>query len=224
MKRTAILLQSFRDVNEKYKTDADLALVSHWLGTARGGSFSPAEINKFDTTTITASELIQELKQYDFSFFYFSGHAAWADNRIHIPLAKNTVVTEDDLIIPGKKQGLFFDCCRTSVPESILSPAFNFQRSALPLQAKQPDDRKAWENNINGLAEGHFVYYTTGAGQPAYSTDAGGYGTQVFFLQLLQEYTTPLTTGRFFQKLQQQPDLLQQPDWRFTGNWEEYPL
>lgn len=186
--RKAILIQNYKYGScypdlEKHKTNKDIGLVKAYLMSEIGGAFEEYEIACLLTHQIQKEQLIALIKEVDYSFIYYTGHAGYNNRQIEIPLQINQTIVESELIIENKKQWLFFDCCRTGTV-SIASPKFNFERKPNIYKKGSQRNKELWLEKMALLENFYFVYYTTLAGQFAFTNNDGGYGTQLFFLEM----------------------------------------
>lgn len=184
--RKAILLSCTSDINEGCKAEFDFSLVRSFLCSAQGGCFEEHKIIKIDTNTIDKQSLIELIDSVDYSFFYFSGHAGFSERKIQIPFINDELITEVDLIRSGKKQWIFFDCCRTE-NVTLNSPAFTLPRHTVVFTPKSDSAFQKWCNDVVNSVSFYFVYYTTALGGYAFTNEFGGYGTQLFFMTLMEE-------------------------------------
>jgi hypothetical protein len=186
--RKAILIQNYiygsiYHDHEKQKTNKDIGLVKAYLKSQLGGAFEEDEIICLSTDQIQKEGLIALIKEVDYSFIYYTGHAGFNNRQIEIPLQNDGSILESELIIENKKQWLFFDCCRTE-REPIPSPNFDFERiSNIYIKGGQIE-KNLWLEKIAILEDFFFVYYTTTAGSFAFTNNDGGYGTQLFFHEM----------------------------------------
>ena len=185
MKRKAILLRFTSNDNEFYKSDLDFGLVKHFLQSAQGGCFSEKEIIEFSTNEIDKKGLLDLIDSVDYSFIYFSGHSAFLDRLIHLQLS-DCLIKESELIRKYKKQWIFLDCCRTSKP-SMNSPEFSMQRHVGIFTKNNEKDYQNWMTNVSNQEPFYLLYHTTNLSDFAFSNDFGGYGTQIFFMTLMEE-------------------------------------
>jgi hypothetical protein len=187
--RKAILIQNYtKDADfanyEKHTTNKDIGLVKAYLMSQEGGAFDENEILCLSTHQINKEDLITLINKVDYSFIYYTGHAGCKDRQIEIPLQNGETIVESDLFIENKKQWLFFDCCRTN-KDAIPSPKFDFERLTNIYKKGGPKERQLWLDKMALIENFYFVYYTTLAGEFAFTNNDGGYGTQLFFLKML---------------------------------------
>ncbi len=186
--RKAILIQNYiygsrNSDHEKHKTNKDIGLVKTYLMSQIGGAFEEDEIICLSTDQIQKEGLIALIKEVDYSFIYYTGHAGFNNRQIEIPLLNDSSILESELIMENKKQWLFFDCCRTE-REPILSPNFNFERLINIYKKGGQIEKNLWLEKMSMLKDFFFVYYTAIAGSFAFTNNDGGYGTQLFFLEM----------------------------------------
>lgn len=187
--RKAILIQNYtKDADltnyEIHTTNKDIGLVKDYLISPEGGAFDEIEILCLSTHQINKEDLITLINEVDYSFIYYTGHAGCKDRQIEIPLQNGGTILESDLIIENKKQWLFFDCCRTN-KDAIPSPKFDFGRLPKIYKKGGPKEMQLWRDKMALMENFYFVYYTTLAGEFAFTNNDGGYGTQLFFIEML---------------------------------------
>ena len=182
--RKAILLRYAENLHEELRINRDFELVKTFLKSAPGGCFDENEIIKLKTNKIEdEQELFKLIDAVDYTFIYFSGHSAFFERHIHLPL-KDKFMRAIDLQRDNKRQWLFFDTCRTS-QESVQSPVLSFERSDIKFSEKNVQAYSQWEYDITQLPSSiHINYYTTELGNYAFTNEQGGYGTQLFFKSL----------------------------------------
>jgi hypothetical protein len=186
--RKAILIQNYiygssNADHEKQKTNKDIGLVKTYLMSQVGGAFEEDEIILLSTDQIQKEGLIALVKEVDYSFIYYSGHAGFNNRQIVIPLENDEHIFESELIIENKKQWLFFDCCRTE-KAPIHSPKFDFERFSNIYKKGGQNAKDLWLEKMAILEDFFLIYYTTNAGAFAFTNNEGGYGTQLFFLEM----------------------------------------
>lgn len=184
--RKAILLRYSEDDLEDFRSNLDIGLVKYFLQSAPGGCFEEDEIIEYKTNEIDAITILKEIDQVDYSFVYFTGHAAFIDRATWIPLKDNELIRVSDMQKKYKKQWFFFDCCRTRQAPT-LSPEFSFETSSIHFTTSIKKARQNWLEVISALPQGSCsTYYTTELGKQAFVNELGGYGTQLFFTTLSQ--------------------------------------
>jgi len=217
MKRKAILLRFTSNDNEFYKSDLDFGLVKHFLQSAQGGCFSEKEIIEFSTNEIHKQGLLNLIDSVDYSFIYFSGHSVFLDRLIHLQLS-DCLIKESELIRKNKKQWIFLDCCRTS-NLSINSPEFSLPRHVDVFTENNEKDYQNWLTSVSNLEPFYLLYRTTQLNEFAFSNEFGGYGTQIFFMTLMEKLKEKQTIS--FEELAliitNKQGLLQYPDF-VVGN------
>jgi len=186
--RKAILIQNYiygsqNFDHEKHKTNKDIGLVKTYLMSQIGGAFVEDEIMFLSTDQIQKEALIALIKEVDYSFIYYTGHAGFNNRQIEIPLLNDSSILESELIMENKKQWLFFDCCRTE-RDPIPSPNFDFERLINIYKKGGQIEKNLWLEKMSVLKDFFLVYYTTIAGSFAFTNNDGGYGTQLFFLEM----------------------------------------
>jgi hypothetical protein len=225
MKRKAILLRFTSNDNEFYKSDLDFGLVKHFLKSAQGGCFSEKEIIEFSTKEIHKQGLLDLIDSVDYSFIYFSGHSAFLDRLIHLQLS-DCLIKESELIRKNKKQWIFLDCCRTSNP-SINSPEFSLPRHVNVLTENNEKDYQKWLTSVSNLEPFYLLYRTTQLNEFAFSNEFGGYGTQAFFMTLMEQLKNKKTINfeSLFSIINSKLKAIQQSDY-LNGNAElnNYPF
>jgi len=182
--RKAILLRYAKNLHEELRINRDFELVKMFLKSAPGGCFEDNEIIELKTNEIQdEQELFVLIDAVDYTFIYFSGHSAFFERRIHIPL-KDKFIRAFELQRDNKKQWLFFDTCRTS-QEITQSPVFSFERVDIEFEEKNLESYRQWTHDINILPiPSRLNYYSTELGKYAFTNEEGGYGTQLFFKTL----------------------------------------
>jgi hypothetical protein len=192
MKRKAILLKFGFDDNELFTSGKDLGLVKYFLKSAQGGYFSDEEIVEYISSEIEKEFLVALIESVEYSFIYFSGHSLFFERLVHIPLLNNDCIKESELIRPSKKQWIFLDCCRTS-RDTIQSPEFTMARHVNLLTPGNDIAREKWEKNISNIDSFYILYYTTKLGCFSYNNNDGGFGTQLFFMKLMENASINLS-------------------------------
>lgn len=186
--RKAILIQNYiygsqNSDHEKHKTNRDIDLVKSYLMSQVGGAFEEDEIICLSTDQIQKEGLLTLIKEVDYSFIYYTGHAGFNNRQIEISLQNDGSILESELIMENKKQWIFFDCCRTE-REPIPSPNFEFERLSNIYKKGEQIEKNIWLEKMLLLKDFFLVYYTTIAGSFAFTNNDGGYGTQLFFLEM----------------------------------------
>jgi len=192
MKRKAILLKFGLDDNELFRSGKDFGLVKCFLKSAQGGSFSDEEIVEYISSEIEKEFLVTLIESVEYSFIYFSGHSLFFERLVHIPLLNNDYIKESELIRPNKKQWIFLDCCRTS-QQTIQSPDFAIARHVNLLTPRNDIAYEKWEKNISCLDSFYILYYTTNLGCFSFNNHDGGFGTQLFFIKLMENSSKKLS-------------------------------
>jgi hypothetical protein len=182
--RKAILLRYAENLHEELRINRDFELVKTFLKSAPGGCFDENEIIELKTNKIEDEiELFKLIDAVDYTFIYFSGHSAFINRRINLPL-KDKLMSAIELQRDNKRQWLFFDTCRTSL-DRVQSPVFSFERADIKFTEKNPESHRQWTNDITLLPSStHINYYCTEIGKYAFTNEQGGYGTQLFFKTL----------------------------------------
>lgn len=214
MKRKAILLKHGLNDYELFTSGKDLGLVKYFLKSAQGGCFLDEEIVEYISTEIEKDFLVSLIESADYSFIYFSGHSLFSERLVHIPLLNNDFIKESELIWPNKKQWIFLDCCRTS-QETIQSPDFAMARDVNLLTPGNEIAREKWKKNISSFDSFYILYYTTRLGCYTYSNNDGGFGTQLFFMKLMENTSINLSIKELMLIINQ--EAIQQSD-IITGN------
>jgi len=180
--------------------------------TIFGGAYN--EIFEYNTSEIKKEFLVNEIESVDYSFVYFSGHSLFLDRLVHIPLLNNDFIKESELILPNKKQWIFLDCYRTN-QETLQPPDFKLARHVNLLTPGNDIAREKWEKYISSFDSFYILYYTTKLGCYSYNNNDGGFGTQLFFMTLMENTSINLSIKELMliinQEAIQQSDLL-------TGN------
>jgi len=215
MKRKAFLLKHVLNEHENFTTDLDFGLVKCFLQSAEGGCFVDSEIVEYNTSAIRKDVLLHEIAEVDYSFIYFSGHSAFHDGLIYLTMLHDQI-KENELILPNKKQWIFLDCCRTNL-DTIPSPDFQLPRHDNLFTPRNPIARQNWEKSISALPTFYLMYYTTQLNAYAYRNNYGGFGTQLFFMTLMEKTGTQISLRELVQILHQ--NTMQQSD-LITGNIE----
>lgn len=217
MKRKAILLRFTSNDHEFYKSNLDFGLVKHFLKSAQGGCFSENEIIEISTNEIDKQDLLDLIDSVDYSFIYFSGQSEFLGRIIHLRLG-DCLMKESELIRKNKKQWIFLDCCRTS-KASINSPEFSIQRHVGIFTENNEKDYQNWLTSVSNQEPFYLLYRTTQPNEFAFSNEFGGYGTQLFFMTLMEELKVNQTIS--FEELASiityKQDILQFPDF-VVGN------
>ena len=217
MKRKSILLRFTSNDYEFYKSNSDFGLVKSFLHSTQGGCFTEKEIIEFSTNEIHKQGLFDLIDSVDYSFIYFSGHSAFLDRLIHLQLS-DCLMKESELIRKNKKQWIFLDCCRTSNP-SINSPEFSLPRHVDVFTENNEKDYQNWLTSVSNLEPFYLLYRTTQLNEFAFSNEFGGYGTQIFFMTLMEKLKDNQTIS--FEELAliitNKQGLLQYPDF-VVGN------
>jgi hypothetical protein len=214
MKRKAILLKFGLNDYELFTSGKDLGLVKCFLKSAQGGCFSDEEIVEYISTEIEKEHLVTLIESVEYSFIYFSGHSLFFERLVHIPLLNNDCIKESELIRPNKKQWIFLDCCRTS-QQTIQSPDFEMARHVNLLTPGNDIAQEKWKNNISSFDSFYIIYYTTKLGCFSYNNNDGGFGTQLFFMKLMENANINLSIKKLMLIINQ--EAIQQSD-IITGN------
>ena len=214
MKRKAILLKFGLNDYELFTSGKDLDLVKCFLKSAQGGCFSDEEIVEYISTEIEKDFLVTLIESVEYSFIYFSGHSLFFERLVHIPLLNNDCIKESELIQPNKKQWIFLDCCRTS-QQTIQSPDFEMARHVNLLAPGNDIAQEKWKNNISSFDSFYIIYYTTKLGCLSYNNNDGGFGTQLFFMKLMENANINLSIKELMLIINQ--EAIQQSD-IITGN------
>ncbi len=216
--RKAILIYNCLDVTEEYKANSDFGLVKCFLKSASGGSFDDDEISQHNTNEITRDEIFELIDSSDYTFIYFSGHSNLLERKIQIPLINGQCIYESEFISPNKKQWIFMDCCRSNnlAPNS---PDFEIQRNECSFPEKSEQNRVQWENILNCMDSFYLLYYVTELEKFAYTNYLGGYGTQKFFMTLMEKLNENVAFSfeQFVQELNSSESSIQKSDY-ILGN------
>ena len=186
--RKAILLSrdNSLDVSEELKSQSDIGLVQSFLTSSSGGSFDNDEIITLKTNEITRDQIFDIIDSSDYTFIYYSGHSNFVDRKIQVPLKNDQFIHESEFLRQNKKQWIFMDCCRSN-KAAPNSPKFEIPRKEGSFPLKSEKNRVQWENIVNGMNPFYILYYVTELGKFAYTNDHGGYGTQNFFMSLMEK-------------------------------------
>lgn len=214
MKRKAILLKFGLNDNELFTSGKDLGLVKYFLKSAQGGCFSDEEIVEYISSEIEKDFLSTLIESVEYSFIYFSGHSLFFERLVHIPLLNNDCIKESELIRPNKKQWIFLDCCRTGL-QTIQSPDFAIARYVNLLTPGNDIALEKWKKNISSFDSFYILYYTTKLGCYSYNNNDGGFGTQLFFMKLMENASIKLSIKELMLIINQ--EAIQQSD-IITGN------
>jgi hypothetical protein len=217
MTRKAILLRFTTNDIERYKSDLDFGLVKSFLQSAQGGCFAVNEIVEYSTNDIDKQSLLDLINSVDYSFIYFSGHSEFLDRLIHLQLS-DCLIKESELIRKNKKQWIFLDCCRTNKP-LINSPEFSMPRHEGIFTKNDEKDYQNWLTNVSNQESFYLLYRTTQINQFAFSNEFGGYGTQLFFMTLMEELkdNQKINFEDLASIIKNKGDLIQYPDF-IVGN------
>ena len=215
MKRKAFLLKHVLHEHENFTTDLDFDLVKCFLQSAEGGCFVDSEIVEYNTSAIRKDFLLHEIADVDYSFIYFSGHSSFHDRLVYLPMLDDHI-KESELILPNKKQWIFLDCCRTNL-DTIPSPDFQLPRYDNLFTPSNIIAHQNWEKSISALHSFYMMYYTTQLNAYAYRNNYGGFGTQLFFMMLMEKTGTQISLRELVQILHQ--NTIQQSD-LIAGNIE----
>jgi len=217
MTRKAILLRFTTNDIERYKSDLDFGLVKSFLQLAQGGCFAVNEIVEYSTNDIDKQSLLDLINSVDYSFIYFSGHSEFLDRLIHLQLS-DCLIKESELIKKNKKQWIFLDCCRTNKP-SINSPEFSIPRHMGIFTKNNVKAYQNWLTNVSNQEPFYLLYRTTQINQFAFSNEFGGYGTQLFFMTLMEELkdNQKINFEDLASIIKNKGDLIQYPDF-IVGN------
>jgi hypothetical protein len=217
MKRKAILLKYGLNDYELFTSGKDLGLVKCFLKSAQGGYFSDEEIVEYISSEIEKDFLVTLIESVEYSFIYFSGHSFFFERLVHIQLINNEFIKESELIRPNKKQWIFLDCCRTS-QESFQSPDFVIARHMNLFVPGNDIAREKWKKNISSFDSFYILYYTTKLGCYSYNNNDGGFGTQLFFMKLMENNRIKLSIKELMLIINQ--ETIQHSD-IITGNIDE---
>lgn len=214
MKRKAILLKHCLNDCERLISEKDFGLIKYFLKSAQGGCFSDNEIIEYNSAEIKKEFLVGEIESVEYSFIYFSGHSSFHDRLVYLPMLNSDEISESELIRPNKKQWIFLDCCRTG-KDAIQSPGFQFTRHLNRLTPGNDSARQKWEKHIASLEPFYILYYTTKLNCYSFNNNDGGYGTQLFFMTLMENTNINLSIKDLMLIINQ--DAIQQSD-VITGN------
>ncbi len=218
--RKAILLcnDNSLDASEEFKSESDLGLIKCFLTSASGGSFNDDEISTCKTNDITRDAIFELIDASDYTFIYFSGHSNFVDRRIQIPLKDGQSIYESEFIRPNKKQWIFMDCCRSNNPAPN-SPKFEVLRKEYSFPGKSEQNRVQWENTLNCMNSFYMMYYVTELENFAYTNFHGGYGTQKFFISLMEKLNenSAFSFEQFVQEINKDELAVQKSDY-ILGN------
>jgi hypothetical protein len=216
--RQAILLNNCLDEHEKLKSCLDFGLVRSFLQSASGGGFFDNEILEFSSVMLTRDELLNLLDRADYSFVYFSGHSYFESRQVIIPLKNNDVISETEFILPNKKLWLFLDCCRTN-KVAVNSPDIELLRKEYTFSKSSPENQVNWVSKISQMEPFYLIYYVTKLGGFAFSNAIGGYGTQLFFITLMEKlhHGAKVDFEQFIDQLNQTSMVLQESTY-IAGN------
>ena len=224
--RKAILLcnDNSLDASEEFKSELDFGLVKCFLTSASGGSFNDDEILILKTNEITRDAIFEIIDASDYTFIYFSGHSNLVERRIQIPLINDQIIYESEFIRPNKKQWIFMDCCRSNNPAPN-SPQFEILRNECIFPVKSRQKRAQWEGIVNSMDSFYLMYYVTELGNFAYTNYLGGYGTQKFFMTLMEKLNGNSTFSfeQFVREINSSESAIQKSDYIFGNlNLQEF--
>lgn len=216
--RQALLLSSCLDDYDKLKSEIDFGSVKNFLKSSPGGSFSNEEIFEFSSNGLSKDEVLTMIDRTDFTFVYFSGHSYFEDRQIVVPLKNNEMISESEFIRHNKKLWIFLDCCRTNETQ-VNSPSFELPRNMYLLPNDSPERRANWLLKISEMEPFFLIFYVTMLEGFAFSDATGGYGTQLFFNTLAENWgsETAFDFEQFVFQLNQTSRVLQNSSY-VTGN------
>ena len=206
------------DVTEEYKANSDFGLVKCFLKSASGGSFDDDEILTCKTNDITPDAIFELIDASDYTFIYFSGHSNLVERKIQIPLKNGQCIYESEFIRPNKKQWIFMDCCR-SYNLAPNSPDYEIQRNECSFPEKSEQNRQQWSNILSSMDSFYLMYHVTQLEKFAYTNFHGGYGTQIFFMKLMEKLNEnrAFSFEQFVQELNSSESSIQKSDY-ILGN------
>ncbi len=178
MKRRAIILG---DVDGQLSTNLDMEKVCNYLLSLNGGAWRPSEITK--KANISRTELDQLLldtrkRNYDYVFFYFSGHGGYNRGTVIELNPQEETISEQSLSNLSSRQLCIYDCCRTSLKsqvDKVASAMNNFSESASLVGEYA---RLLFDERIMNAYEQQVSLYSCGINECSYDFGEGGIYTK----------------------------------------------
>lgn len=186
--RKALLFHSGNDFSDVFQSELDFGLVKCFLQSASGGSFRDDEILQSSLNEFSRKDLFELIDSFDYTFIYFSGHSHYENRKIKMSLKNDEFINEAEFIRPGKKQWIFMDCCRSG-RTAPFSKGFEIPRKECAFPAASQQNRDNWEASVKKMDSFYLLYYVTELDDFAHTNRHGGYGTQIFFMSLMDKLT-----------------------------------
>ncbi|MGN0729737.1 caspase family protein [Treponema sp.] len=172
MKRYSVLLGH---ADGELSTPLDLSKIKNFLMSAKGGAWFESEI--FCKTNISYKELISliagiKASEFDYVFFYFSGHGGYKRNTIIELNPKGETIAENFLSKLAVRQLSIYDCCR--LKDETLQESMESTKNFSALREDITVIRFLYEKRIMSALPQQMTLYSCRVDESSYDFGEGG--------------------------------------------------